>query len=679
MEKAIDLAVLFLPLLGTLLAGFGGRVWGDRFAQAASCFLMLIAALLSAVVFHNVAFEGAARTHVLMPWIEVAGWTSHWAMRLDTLSAVMVAVVTFVSASVHFYAIGYMEHDKSIPRFMAFMSLFTFFMLMLVTADDLLQMFFGWEGVGLASYLLIGFWFERPKACAAAMKAFLVNRIGDFGFLLGLFGLFQLCGSLDLNEIFKDAPQLIDKVYVLGGSSFNALTVVALLLFLGAMGKSAQIGLHVWLPDAMEGPTPVSALIHAATMVTAGVFMVARLSPVFEYAPAAQAVIAMVGAVTAVFAASIALTQFDIKRVIAYSTMSQLGYMFFAAGVSAYGASIFHLATHAFFKALLFLAAGSVIHALGGEQDMRKMGGLWRKLPVTYGLMVIGSLALMGIGVEGVFGFAGFYSKDMILEAAFARGTWVGATAWGMGLLAAFMTAFYSCRLLILTFHGDEADDQGVVSVEHAHAHEAPWLTMLGPMVPLALGAVFAGWVGHEWFASAPSGDFWRGSLFVLPEAQGVLGHHAPFVVRFFPLFMALAGAGSSVWLYLKRPDMHEKLVARLAPVHKMAANKFYFDELYDLVFVRPAKKVGKSLHLKVGFFDDLYDFLFVRIVQRVGDALWRKGDEAFIDRFGPDGLAALAQKIGRGARTAQSGFLPHYAFVMVAGLVLFVGWALAR
>lgn len=673
MTTILDCSAVFFPLFGAVVAGFGGHRLGDRGAQIVTCLCLTLAAAASVLIFRDVAFHGVARTHVLMTWIESGALKADWTIRLDTLSAVMLLTVNLVSASVHFYSVFYMEGDGGVPRFMSFLSLFTFFMLMLVTSDNLLQLFFGWEGVGLASYLLIGFWFTRPRACAAAMKAFLVNRVGDFGFLLGIFACYQLCGSLDFNVLFKAVPQLVDKTFFFGNLSFNALTVAALLLLLGAMGKSAQIGLHVWLPDAMEGPTPVSALIHAATMVTAGVFMLARLSPLYEYAPAAQAVIAMVGAITAVFAASIALTQFDIKRVIAYSTMSQLGYMFFAAGVSAYGASIFHLMTHAFFKALLFLAAGCVIHALAGEQDMRKMGGLWRKLPATYGLMWVGALALAGIGLPDLFGFAGFYSKDMVLEAAFARGAWYGYASYVLGLVAAFMTAFYMLRLLIMTFHGAPED-----SALAAHAHEAP-KGMLLSLAPLALGAVFAGAWGASSFGGAPDGDFWRGSLYVLPETQTVLTRHAPSIIAFMPLVMALFGFAAARWLYVKRPDMHERIVSKLGPVHRAAVNRFYFDEAYDTLFVHPARRVGKLLHLKVGFFDDLYDFLFVRVVQRMGAILWRKGDEGLIDRFGPDGVARAAEKIGLCARRAQTGYLPHYALVMVAGLAVFVGWALMK
>lgn len=645
MSFALDSAAIFLPLLGFVLAGLGGHKLGDKVAQAVTCLFVSVAAVLSCFIFHDVALAGNARTHVIAPWIEAGALTTNWAIRLDTLSAIMLLVVNFISAMVHIYAVGYMDKDKGVPRFMAYLSLFTFFMLMLVSADNLLQMFFGWEGVGLASYLLIGFWYHKPAASKAAMKAFLVNRVGDFGFLLGLFLCYQLFGSLDFDDIFSNAPQPIDKTFFFAGSSYSALTALCLILFVGAMGKSAQIGLHTWLPDAMEGPTPVSALIHAATMVTAGVFMVARLSPLFEYAPAALAVVAVVGAVTAVVAGAIGMTQFDIKRVIAYSTMSQLGYMFFAAGVSAYGASMFHLVTHAFFKALLFLAAGSVIHAMAGEQDMRKMGGLWRKIPVTYGLMWIGSLALAGIGIEGVFGFSGFYSKDMILEAAFAHGDWYGYLAYGLGLMAAMMTAFYSWRLLIMTFHGAP---RGNVS----HAHESPWI-MLGPLVPLALGAVFAGWYAQDWFASAANGAFWQDSLFVLAAQQEGEGHHVPFLVRFAPLVMALIGIGLSWWLYVREPSYPVRIAMKLGRFYTAVLNKFYFDEIYDR--------------------------LFVRSLPRFGSLFWHKGDDGIIDKFGPDGVATTTGRLGARVRRLQTGYLYHYALAMAAGLIALVGWALAR
>ena len=447
----------------------------------------------------------AHHVRILLNWIESGSFSVDWALHIDTLTAVMLIVVNVVSSMVHVYSVGYMSHDKSIPRFMAYLSLFTFFMLMLVTAANLLQMFFGWEGVGLASYLLINFWFEKDSANNAAIKAFIVNRVGDFGFALGIFACFMIFNSVQFDAMFKKAPDLATLQFIFLGHSVPALTTICLLLFMGAMGKSAQLGLHTWLPDAMEGPTPVSALIHAATMVTAGVFMLARLSPMFEYAPPALMVVAIVGALTAIVAASIGLTQFDIKRVIAYSTMSQLGYMFFAAGVSAYSAAIFHLMTHAFFKALLFLGAGSVIHAMSGEQDMRKMGGIWRKIPYTYAFMWIGSLALAGIGIEDVFGMAGFYSKDLILESAIASGLWYGKLAYALGVdHRVFMTAFYSWRLLILTFHGKPRADHHTME----HVHESPWI-MLAPLMPLAFGAIFAGWYAFHWFGGEGRAAFW--------------------------------------------------------------------------------------------------------------------------------------------------------------------------
>src|SRR3984885_2407008 len=484
---------------------------GSRAAELITTGLLLVCAGLSWFVFFDVGFGHHDARIALFPWITSGDLQVSWSLRVDTLTAVMLVVVNTVSSLVHLYSIGYMDEDPYRPRFFAYLSLFTFAMLMLVTSDNLVQMFFGWEGVGLASYLLVGFWYQKPTANAAAIKAFVVNRVGDFGFALGIFSVFALIGSTDFETIFGGAPGLTGKTIDFFGWHPEALTLACLLLFMGAMGKSAQFLLHTWLPDAMEGPTPVSALIHAATMVTAGVFMLARLSPLFELAPDAQAVVAIVGALTAIVAASIGLTQFDIKRVIAYSTMSQLGYMFFAAGVSAYSAAIFHLMTHAFFKALLFLGAGSVIHALSGEQDMRKMGGIWRKIPATYILMWIGSLALAGVGLENVFGFAGFYSKDLILESAIASGLWYGKLAYALGVTAAFMTAFYSWRLIIMTFNGRPRADHHTME----HAHESPWI-MLAPLMPLALGAIFAGWYAYDWFAGAASAEFWGTSIFVL-------------------------------------------------------------------------------------------------------------------------------------------------------------------
>ncbi len=656
----LDLAAVFLPLLGALVVGLFGRSLGDRASQLVTCAGVLAAAVASVLIFHDVALSGGD-THawVLANWITSGDFKVNWGLKIDTLTAVMLVVVNGVSAMVHIYSIGYMSHDKGVPRFMAYLSLFTFFMLMLVTSDNLLQMFFGWEGVGLSSYLLINFWYEKASANSASIKAFLVNRVGDFGFMLGIFGCYLAFGSVQFDVMFQKAPDLMQSSFSFLGASVPTLTTLCLLLFVGAMGKSAQLGLHTWLPDAMEGPTPVSALIHAATMVTAGVFMVARLSPVFEFAPDALAVVAVVGALTAIVAASIGLTQFDIKRVIAYSTMSQLGYMFFALGMSAYPAAVFHLMTHAFFKSLLFLGAGSVIHALSGEQDMRKMGGIWRKIPFTYAYMWIGSLALAGIGIPGVMGMAGFYSKDIILESAFAAGMThhqaFGVTAYVLGLIAAFMTAFYSWRLLLLTFHGTFRGDHHTLE----HAHEAPW-SMLGPLVPLALGAILAGKFGYDLFVGEAMAEFWRDSILTLsyfPPRETHLGvgttiqfaHHVSDWVGLLPLVVALAGIFMAYVFYVWAPSLPGKCARGLGALYRLVFNKYYFDELYNAVFVRTAQRVGK--------------------------ALWTTGDDAIIDGYGPNGVAALAVRLSQRASALETGYVYHYAFAMVIGLAGFVTW----
>ncbi len=653
----VDVAAVFLPLLGAALATLAGGLWGlprnDRAAQTLTCLAMVASALASALIFADIAVEGgAARTHVLAPWIQVGALQSFWTLRLDALSSVMLMVVTGVSAMVHLYALGYMRHDRGIPRFMAYLSLFTFGMLMLVTADDLIQLFFGWEAVGVCSYLLIGFWYEKPRASAAAVKAFVVNRIGDFGFILGIFGCFALFRSVAFGSLFSAAPDLESATYALGGLDVPVLTVLCLLLFVGAMGKSAQLGLHVWLPDAMEGPTPVSALIHAATMVTAGVFMVARLSPLFEHAPGALAVVTVVGALTALFAGVVALAQTDIKRVIAYSTMSQLGYMFFAAGVAAYPAAIFHLMTHAFFKALLFLGAGAVIHALAGEQDLRRMGGLARKTPVTYVLMAIGSLALAGIGVPGVFGFAGFYSKDVILEAALAQGSGVGVFAYGVGVLVAGLTALYIGRLFVLTFHGKPRTDEAVF----AHAHEASWV-MLVPLVPLALGAVFAGFWGEASFVGEGRAAFWAGSL-VTGGAGDPLSatHHLAPIWTLLPVAAGVGGLVVAFVVYGLFPRFPGWVAAHLGRVYVGVANAFCVDALYDAMFVRPLRALG----------------MFCR----------ETGDDRWIDGYGPPALARVALRWGQRVRTWQTGYIYHYVFAVVTGLVaalVFVWSTLSR
>ena len=514
---------IFLPLLGAAIAGLGGRYIKASGAQLITCGAMVLAAAIGCLILFEVALGGRAVTVELLPWISSGAFEVSWTLRFDQLTAVMVFVVTVVSAVVHVYSIGYMDHDPHIPRFMAYLSLFTFFMLALVTADNLLQLFFGWEGVGLCSYLLIGFWYEKPEANAAAIKAFIVNRVGDFGFALGIMGVFLMFDSIAFDTIFAAVSDQSEATISFLGIEAHALTTLCILLFIGAMGKSAQLGLHTWLPDAMEGPTPVSALIHAATMVTAGVFMVARLSPLFEYAPVALDVVTVVGATTALFAATVALCQTDLKRVIAYSTCSQLGYMFFACGVSAYSAGIFHLTTHAFFKALLFLGAGSVIHAMSGEQDMRRMGGIWRMIPATYTLMWIGSLALAGIPF-----FAGYFSKDLILEAAFGAHTGWGQYAFWMGVIAAVLTAFYSWRLLLMTFHGTSRADEMTL----AHVHESPRVMLL-PLVVLAVGAMFSGYLGYEYFAGDSMHEFWGESLFVRPGTDPIAAaHHVPLWVQ---------------------------------------------------------------------------------------------------------------------------------------------------
>ncbi|AFK53805.1 NADH-quinone oxidoreductase subunit L [Tistrella mobilis] len=631
-------ALILLPLAAAIVAGFFGRVIGDRGSQLVTTGAVGLAALLSVVAFFDVAVGGNATTVNLFTWIRSGELAFSWALRIDSLTAVMLIVVNGVSFMVHIYSIGYMSHDPHKPRFMAYLSLFTFAMLTLVTADNLVQMFFGWEGVGLASYLLIGFWYKRPSANKAAMKAFVVNRVGDFGFSLGIFALFFVTGSVGFDAIFADLGTVAGTSIDFLGMTLPTIEVIAVLLFIGAMGKSAQLGLHTWLPDAMEGPTPVSALIHAATMVTAGVFMVARLSPVFELTSFTSDMITVIGASTAFFAATVGLTQTDIKRVIAYSTCSQLGYMFFAAGVGAYPAAIFHLMTHAFFKALLFLGAGSVIHAMSDEQDMRKMGGIWKLIPVTYTFMWIGSLALAGLPP-----FAGFFSKDMILETAYAAHTGVGAYAFWLGIAAAFMTAFYSWRLLFMTFHGKPRADKHTMD----HVHESP-LVMTAPLFPLAVGAIVAGYIGLPMVD--PELHFWNGAITMLGE-HNILeeAHHVPGWVKLLPLVMSVGGIALAWFLYIRRPDLPGKIARDFSGLHKFLLNKWYFDELYDAIFVRPSLWIGR--------------------------VLWQAGDRKIIDGLGPDGIAAVSVDLARRAGRMQSGYVYHYAFAMLIGLALIVSY----
>ena len=635
-------ATIFLPLLGAIIAGLFGRLIGDRGAQLVSCTLLTVSGVLSLFILQQVAFEGNPRTIELFTWIDSGTFEVAWALRFDTLTAVMVAVVTVVSAAIHIYSIGYMAQDPTIPRFFSYLSLFTFFMLMLVTGDNLIQLFFGWEGVGLSSYLLIGYWYDRPAANAAAIKAFIVNRVGDVGFALGILAVFFLFDSVSYDVIFAAAPAMAGQTITFLGIKADALTVITLLLFIGAMGKSAQLGLHTWLPDAMEGPTPVSALIHAATMVTAGVFMVARLSPLFEYAPLTLQVIAVIGASTAFFAATIGIVQNDIKRVIAYSTISQLGYMFFALGVSAYGAAIFHLMTHAFFKALLFLGAGSVIHAMSDEQDMRRMGGIWRQIPLTYAVIWVGALALSGMPF-----FAGYYSKDIILESAWGAQSSVGWYAYTLGIGAAFLTALYSWRLIYMTFHGRPRADEKVM----AHVHESPKVMTI-PLVFLALGAMFAGYLGYDSFVGDGRLEFWNGALLVLADHTALeAAHHAPAGIKLLPTAIGLLGIAAATIFYMLRPDWPVLVAERLDALYRFLLNKWYFDELYDALFVRPM----------------LY----------LGTGLWKGGDGALIDGVGPDGIAAATRALARRAGRLQTGYVYHYAFAMLIGVAGLVTWYL--
>ncbi|OLP43237.1 NADH-quinone oxidoreductase subunit L [Rhizobium oryziradicis] len=652
-------AIVFLPLLGAIIAGLFGRQIGAKASEFITSGFMILAAVLSWYVFINVGF-GEHSELIKVPvlrWVQVGGIDVDWALRVDTLTAVMLVVVNSVSTLVHIYSIGYMHHDPHRPRFFSYLSLFTFAMLMLVTSDNLLQMFFGWEGVGLASYLLIGFWFKKPSASAAAMKAFIVNRVGDFGFILGIGTVFVLFGSINFETIFAAAKTYLpaegaasgDAVITLFGMHLDkahAITGACLLLFMGAMGKSAQFLLHTWLPDAMEGPTPVSALIHAATMVTAGVFLVARMSPLFELSPDALTVVTIVGAITAFFAATVGLVQNDIKRVIAYSTCSQLGYMFVALGVGAYGAAVFHLFTHAFFKALLFLGAGSVIHAVDGEQDMRHMGGLRKHIPVTFWAMTIGNLALTGVGIPfTMVGTAGFFSKDAIIESSFAAGGSVAMFAFVMLVIAALFTSFYSWRLAFMTFFGKPRASHEVMH----HVHESPQV-MLIPLYVLTAGALFAGFIFHDYFFGEAYAEFWKGALFTGPHNEVLHEvHHVPVWVKLSPFIAMLIGLVTAWYMYIKSPETPAKLAKSQWVLYQFLLNKWYFDELYDFLFVRSAKALGKFL--------------------------WKKGDIATIDAYGPNGVAAgiagLTQRVVR----LQSGYLYHYAFAMLLGIAALVTW----
>ena len=641
--------LVFSPALGALVAGLFGRFIGDRNAQYVTCGLMGVTAVCAWInLFANVG-EPAFKVELLQ-WIAIGSFSVDWALRVDALSTVMMFVVGFISFLIHVYSVGYMSHDPSIPRFMAYLSLFTFAMLMLVTSDNLLQLFFGWEGVGVASYLLIGFWYTKPSACAAAIKAFIVNRVGDFGLVLGLSATFLAFDSIQYDEIFTRAPEIAGTTMHAFGGTFQTLNLIGVLLFIGAMGKSAQLGLHTWLPYAMEGPTPVSALIHAATMVTAGVFLVARFSPLFEYAPAALAMVTVIGASTAIFAATVGLTQFDIKRVIAYSTCSQLGYMFVALGLGFYSAAIFHLFTHAFFKALLFLGSGSVIHAVSDEQDMRKMGGLRKLIPTTYWMMVIGTLALTGVGIPmTILGTAGFFSKDAIIEGAFVGHNAVAPIAFVLLVVAAMFTSFYSWRLIFMTFHGKPRASADVMH----HVHESP-MVMLVPLFILAVGALFAGVIFHDYFIGEEYDHFWKAALFLLPDNHILHDFHGvPLWVKLAPFVAMLLGLLGAWQFYIRSPETPKELAAQHRGLYAFLLNKWYFDELYDFLFVQPAKRLGRFL--------------------------WKRGDGWLIDGFGPDGISARVQDVTARVVKVQSGYLYHYAFAMLIGVAALVTWMMLR
>jgi NADH-quinone oxidoreductase subunit L len=626
-------AIVFLPLIGCLIAGLFGRVIGARPSELVTTILLFASMVLSWIALAQVGFGHHDERIVLFNWMTSGNLKVDWALRIDTLTAVMLVVVTTVSALVHLYSIGYMHEDPYRPRFFAYLSLFTFAMLALVTADNLAQLFFGWEGVGLASYLLIGFWYHKPEANAAAIKAFIVNRVGDFGFAIGIFAVFMMVGSIDFDIIFAEAPGLTGKTINFFGWQADALTLICLFLFMGAMGKSAQFLLHTWLPDAMEGPTPVSALIHAATMVTAGVFMVARLSPT------ALTVVTFFGATTAFFAATVGLVQNDIKRIVAYSTCSQLGYMFVAMGVGAYSVGMYHLFTHAFFKALLFLGSGSVIHAMHHEQDIRHMGGLKTKIPFTYWMMVIGTLALTGFPLT-----AGYFSKDAIIEAAYAGKNPMAVYAFACTVIAAMLTSFYSWRLIFKTFHGHPHDKHHFDA-----AHESP-LVMLVPLGALAAGSILAGWPFYQYFAGHHVAEFFRQSL-TFAQGNTILDdmHHVPLAVVLTPTVMMAIGFLIAWQFYIRRPDIPVSLARQHPSLYQFLLNKWYFDELYEFIFVRPAKWLGRFL--------------------------WKKGDGWLIDGFGPDGVSARVLDVTRNVVRIQTGYLYHYAFSMLIGAALLITW----
>ncbi|MDC2991600.1 NADH-quinone oxidoreductase subunit L [Candidatus Pelagibacter sp.] len=626
----MEISIIALPLIASIISGFFGKLIGDRSSEIITSLLVSISAIFSVLVLYEVVVNQYQENIIIATWISSGSLEVNWSMKIDSLSAVMLVVVTSVSALVHIYSIGYMSHDPHKPRFMAYLSLFTFAMLMLVTADNFIQLFFGWEGVGLCSYFLIGFWFKKESANKAAIKAFVVNRVGDFGFALGIFLIFYLFGTVNYTEVFAEIPNITDKNLVFLGITFNTVDLICLLLFIGAMGKSAQILLHTWLPDAMEGPTPVSALIHAATMVTAGVFLVVRCSPIYEYSDLALNIITIVGMSTAFFAATVALVQNDIKKIIAYSTCSQLGYMFFATGVGAYNVAMFHLFTHAFFKALLFLGSGSVIHAFKDEQNINNMGGVWKKLPYTYSLMIIGTLALTGFPF-----LSGFYSKDAIIEFAYLRGNTTGYYAAGIGIFTAFLTSIYSWRLIFKTFHGEYNNKE----IKIDETHESP-IVMLIPLFLLSIGAIFAGFLFKELFIGYEGlNNFWRDSIFFLKPLST---DHPPLWFLLLTPTLVILSIPLAYYLFLKNRNLPERLASINKPLYQFLLNKWYFDELYNVLFVKPSKKLG----------------LF----------LWKFFDLKIIDGFGPDGISSMIKKFSVKANKFQSGYIYQYAFVMLLG-----------
>ena len=627
----MEYAILFLPLIGALL-GYVIKVFGDIYSEIVTTLFVSSAAILSIILFYNGIVYEDYGNYKIYQWIASGKFIVNASINIDPLSSIMLVVVSLVSALVHIYSIGYMSHDPDKPRFMCYLSLFTFAMFTLVVSDNFLQLFFGWEGVGLCSYLLIGFWHKKNSANNAAIKAFIVNRIGDFGFAIGIFLIFIFFGTLNYEEVFALAPNFADTEINFLGLEVNLITVTCLFLFIGAMGKSAQFFLHTWLPDAMEGPTPVSALIHAATMVTAGVFLVVRCSPIFEYSQVALNFVAIVGMITALFAASVAIVQNDIKKIIAYSTCSQLGYMFFAAGVGAYHVAIFHLFTHAFFKALLFLGSGSVIHSLNDEQDVRNMGDLWKKMPVTWFAMVVGTLALTGFPF-----LSGFYSKDAIIEFAFLKGTNVGYFAAGIGIMTAVLTALYSWRLIFKTFHGKFNNK----NLSKSEIHESG-LTITIPLLLLVVGSIFSGFLFKEFLIGHDYNNFWRDSILILEkfDHSGI----PLWLLVITPFFVTIL-IPVSFFLYIKKTNVLDGFVLKYKSLYNFLLNKWYFDELYNQIIIKPTKFIGS-------FF-------------------WEKGDIKIIDRLGPDGISKIIKIISNKSSKFQSGYIYDYAFIMLIGLSL--------